>query len=197
MKDKRSIIPMVFTVILVLAVVFVRARGGKTSPTAPVDNSARPIVIDITGPGIKHGSYTFFSNPLTISKLCANLYSDHQCRNYVSPADDRVLESGEAVVFPRGDEGLKIGKMSGSHRLLFGIPLDANVDGVEDLEAVPGIGPKTAERIVKHRKEIGPFRTIEELEEFLGARIKASDYFRVENPENIQGGKQNQGGLSR
>lgn len=41
--------------------------------------------------------------------------------------------------------------------------VDLNTAGVRELDALPGIGPVLAERIVEHRRAHGPFRTTDEL----------------------------------
>ncbi len=41
--------------------------------------------------------------------------------------------------------------------------VDLNAASVGDLEGLPGIGRRTAERIVEHRQKNGPFKKIEEL----------------------------------
>jgi competence protein ComEA len=54
-------------------------------------------------------------------------------------------------------------------------PLDAvniNTATVADLEALPHIGPKTAEAIVKFRDDNGPFRRIEYLMQIRGISEK-------------------------
>lgn len=42
-------------------------------------------------------------------------------------------------------------------------PLDLNTATAAQLEALPGIGVRTAELIVEHRKKVGSFKKIEEL----------------------------------
>jgi len=42
-------------------------------------------------------------------------------------------------------------------------PLDLNRADAADLDALPGIGPVLARRIVDFRREHGPFRRVEEL----------------------------------
>ncbi len=43
------------------------------------------------------------------------------------------------------------------------VKLNINKASVQDLTRLPGIGPRTAERIVTYRKEHGPFKRIEEI----------------------------------
>jgi competence protein ComEA len=42
-------------------------------------------------------------------------------------------------------------------------PLDLNHATAAELDALPGIGPVLAARIVEHRRQHGPFRSVEEL----------------------------------
>ena len=42
-------------------------------------------------------------------------------------------------------------------------PLDLNAASAAELDALPGIGPVLAARIVEHRRRQGPFRSVEEL----------------------------------
>jgi competence protein ComEA len=53
-----------------------------------------------------------------------------------------------------------------------GVPLDLNAATVPQLEALPGIGPKTAEAILRYREEKGGFRRLEELMEVKGIGAK-------------------------
>jgi competence protein ComEA len=47
-------------------------------------------------------------------------------------------------------------------------PLDLNTAGVAELDALPGIGPVLAQRIVDHRTREGPFRSVEQLDDVPG-----------------------------
>lgn len=44
--------------------------------------------------------------------------------------------------------------------MTLGLALDLNLASAEDLEAIPGIGPILAKRIVEFREEHGPFQDI-------------------------------------
>ncbi len=47
-------------------------------------------------------------------------------------------------------------------------PVDLNAATAADLDALPGIGPVLAQRIVEHREHSGPFRTVEQLDDVPG-----------------------------
>ena len=46
--------------------------------------------------------------------------------------------------------------------------VDLNTAGVAELDALPGIGPVLAQRIVDHRNRHGPFRTVDQLDDVPG-----------------------------
>ena len=47
-------------------------------------------------------------------------------------------------------------------------PLDINAATAAELEGLPGIGPVTAAAIVEHRERVGPFRSVDALEDVTG-----------------------------
>jgi len=64
------------------------------------------------------------------------------------------------------------------------VPLDLNRADAADLDALPGIGPVLARRIVDFRREHGPFRRVEELRAVrgVGPRLLERIRPRVEVP---------------
>jgi competence protein ComEA len=68
--------------------------------------------------------------------------------------------------------------MSGSELLTLGLALDPNLASVADLEAIPGIGPVLAKRIVEFREEHGPVHKLETLLEVKGMGPKILEKIR-------------------
>jgi competence protein ComEA len=52
-------------------------------------------------------------------------------------------------------------------------PININTASVKELDALPGIGPKTAALIVEYRQKNGPFKKIEELMNVRGVGEKS------------------------
>ncbi len=72
---------------------------------------------------------------------------------------DQRLPDGERVV-----AGKDSGRMAGPALRLLGLAVDLNQSSVEDLQALPGVGPKLAERISAAR----PYRCPSDLKEVEG-----------------------------
>lgn len=64
---------------------------------------------------------------------------------------------------PEKNHGKHAGKLS-----FPGFPVDLNRASLEDLMMLPGVGEKTAGRIMEKRKEIGGFKTVDDLLEVKG-----------------------------
>lgn len=83
------------------------------------------------------------------------------------PWPELVVASGDQVEICEDGE-VKIGLLPGWVCLTLGVPLDLNRAGIADLEAVPGLGPVLARRLVQYRQEHGPFHSLEQLLDLSG-----------------------------
>lgn len=80
------------------------------------------------------------------------------------------VSDGERIYVPRKGEvppAVVTGGGAGGGGAPAG-PLDLNAATAEQLDALPGVGPATAEAILSYRKEKGRFRSVEELLEVRG-----------------------------
>jgi competence protein ComEA len=89
-----------------------------------------------------------------------------------------ALKSATTVTLPPMFSGVSVGTMAADKRLALGISIDINRATLEELVLIPGIGEKTAERIVEDRQLNGTFRKLEELTRVKGIKEKRLEKFR-------------------
>jgi comEA protein len=85
----------------------------------------------------------------------------------------------------------RLSRMSGPRLLTLGLALDVNTATAEELEALPGIGPALAQRIVQYRQSHGLYKTNKDLLEVSGIGKKKLDelkpYLAVLSPPKPSG----------
>ena len=89
-----------------------------------------------------------------------------------------ALKSATTVTLPPMCSGVSVGTMSADKRLALGIAIDINRATLKELVLVPGIGEKTADRIVEDRQLNGTFRKLEELTRVKGIKEKRLETLR-------------------
>lgn len=89
-----------------------------------------------------------------------------------------ALRSATTVTLMSSPPGISVEPMSADKRLALGIPIDLNRSTFEDLVLVPGIGEKTAEKIVEERGLNGTFGKLEELMRIKGIKEKRLEKLR-------------------
>ena len=92
-------------------------------------------------------------------------------------ADSQPLPSGSTIVVAP-DRQVAITPMAGADLITLGLPVDLNRAKPLDLEAVPGLGPVLAQRIVAHRSQHGPFRDAADLLQVPGIGPKLLEKIR-------------------
>lgn len=103
----------------------------------------------------------------------------------------RPLQSGETLVlFRTGAKVFKVERrwMPARQRMVLGIPLRPDRMGLQDWQALPGVGPRMAWRIETNRQQNGDFGSLEGLKRVRGIgpkHIKAwKKFFRQEVRSN-------------
>lgn len=90
---------------------------------------------------------------------------------YVYLSYGRTTQSASPVK-ASSTQGLKnvqtVFPTTNAERLLLGIPMPLNRASEQDLELIPGIGPKLAQRITSFREQKGPFKNIADLKAVKG-----------------------------
>jgi competence protein ComEA len=83
------------------------------------------------------------------------------------PNGSQLLAGGSRICLS-SDHAVTLGSMAGPDLLTLGLALDPNHATAADLEAIPGIGPVLAGRIIAFREEQGPFPNVAALQAVKG-----------------------------
>jgi competence protein ComEA len=175
--QKRALL-VIGSLILLLSV-FIVARGNSQPNEAiqvvPITIAEPEIFVDVTGAVNKPGVYTLTGNSRVIDAIKAAGDS--------APGADlstinlaRVLNDGEQIYVDStivNRDGVRVSKAVRSG------PININRATALQLDALDGVGPVIAQRIVDYRKINGSFLTIDDLQKVSGigaakfAQIKA------------------------
>ncbi|TMF64883.1 MAG: ComEA family DNA-binding protein [Chloroflexi bacterium] len=159
---------LILLAIAILSVVLLtaaRLHGGDGQAVAIVDETPAPtrspeplIVVDVTGAIARPGVYRLPAGSRTVDALLAaggmTGEADLDALNKAAPIHD-----GQRIYVPRPGETVPSGSAGSDAQL----KIDVNRATAAELEALPGIGPTTAARIVRSRGS-HPFGRVEELQ---------------------------------
>lgn len=167
--DRRLVaVGVALAVGVVLLLHVVGGPGHSEAPVAPLRTAARAtapsraeLVVDVAGAVTRPGLYHLAPGTRVADAVAlaggATRKADVDLVNLAAP-----LADGEQVVVPvRGAAGAGGGPSATA-------PVDLNTATTEQLDALPGIGPTTAQKIVDYRQANGPFRTVGDLEQVPG-----------------------------
>ncbi len=150
------------------------------SPSLPAGPTQNPVFVEITGAVSRPGVHSF-SHPPTLLEALKAAGGPH----ITDPANP-ALASGSRVDIDKAGR-YHLGRMAGPQLLTLGLPIDLNKATQEDLEALPGIGPALAARILAHREQHGPFRRLDDLRQTSGIGPKKLEqikpYLTLESPQ--------------
>ena len=74
---------------------------------------------------------------------------------------------------------LTTANLSGAKLLTLNKKININTASASDLEAIRGIGPKTAEKIVEYRQEHGRFKRVEDIMKVNGIKEKGLEKIKI------------------
>ncbi|MCC7022543.1 MAG: ComEA family DNA-binding protein [Thermomicrobiales bacterium] len=169
-----------------VALVFVIFRGidERSAPPIVIEDAAamRPIVVDVRGAVATPGVYALPAGARVQDAVNASGgLSEIADLSTVNLA--RRLRDGESLRIAAlvADGGLPSREASdeGAAREQGGAEkININTASAEELDALPGIGPVTAARIVDFREQHGPYRSIDDLIHVQGISMRTVDGFR-------------------
>ena len=159
------LILLAIAMVAVLALALARLHGGEGQAVAVVEDTPAPtrspeslLVVDVTGAVAHPGVYRLAAGSRTVDALLAaggmTGEADLDALNKAAPIRD-----GQRIYVPRPGETIPAGGGGSDAQL----KIDVNHATAAELEALPGIGPTTAARIVRSRGG-HPFTRIEELQ---------------------------------
>jgi competence protein ComEA len=169
--SRRQLFGAAAAVAILLVLVVRHLGGGSAAPAVtplPAPARVKPaaaklLVIDVAGAVRRPGLYRLKSGSRIDDAIAAAGGATAKAQldsvNLAAPIAD-----GEQVVVPgRGAAGVVAASppAAGSSP---SAPLDLNTATLEQLEALPGIGPVTAQKILDYRQAHGAFRSVAELE---------------------------------
>lgn len=151
--------------IAVVGLAFARMHGGEgqavvvvEATPAPTRSPEPPIVVDVAGAVAHPGVYRLAAGSRIADAVAAaggaTDEADLDALNKAAPVRD-----GQRVYLPRPGESVPAGSVGTDAQL----KIDVNHATAAELEALPGIGPTIAARIVRSRGS-HPFTRIEELQ---------------------------------
>jgi competence protein ComEA len=134
------------------------------APRAPqVRPDAGKLVVDVAGAVQRPGLYRLDPGARVADAIAlaggATRHADVDAVNLAAP-----LADGLQVVVPRRGGAAGPAGAGGGAAPSVTAPVDLNSATVEQLDALPGIGPSTAQKIVDFRQAHGAFHSLEELD---------------------------------
>jgi competence protein ComEA len=146
----------------------------------PIVSSGEQVLIELAGDVQRPGLYSY-DRPPTVERvlgdgggLCGGGKLAPGPAGEVLPGETRLVLSAAGPEVP----GLEKGPLSVRALWILGRPIPLNRATAEELDAIPGIGPGLARRIVEHRETLGPFTELEALQQVAGVGEKTLEKLR-------------------
>ncbi len=143
-------------------------EGPAVTPSVGVAaESAATVVVSVVGSVARPGLVTLPQGARVADAIAAagGLLPDADATSVNLAA---VVSDGQQVAVGVPGAAVTDAASGGESSVSGSGPVDLNAATAADLDALPGIGPVLAQRIVEHRERSGPFRAVEQLDDVPG-----------------------------
>ncbi len=165
---KRALLT-VFAIVCVISVAVVaRGHSQPVLEVAPIVIAPPKVMVDVAG-GVKTpGVYELPANSRVMDAITA--------AGGTKPGTDtsdinlaRIVKDGEQIYVESPDVPVANSQFAPTHKLKKKSgPININRATAGELDALPGIGPVLASRIIEYRKANGPFLSVDDLQKVSG-----------------------------
>jgi competence protein ComEA len=186
-KEQERALIILFAGFLIIGGLFVFLNSGGKAQALPavavpeLPTIAPVVVIDVAGKVNKPGVYKLPSGSRAVDALTAAGgakkgvdLSDINLAHVLSDGEQIVVGAPKVVTSSRGK-----GSSKSSGKVKLSGPLNINTATAAQLDALPGIGPVMAARIITYREKNGLFKDISELRKVSG--MGASKFAQLQN----------------
>jgi len=188
MRQVGYVVAGVLAGFLLAAAVFLIARPPAGKPvTLEAPPTQAPIQVHVIGAVLRPGLYIFAEGSRVQDAVTAagglSSEADLSALNLAAK-----LEDGQQLIVPVGTgasqaatptAGFRVLPSAGQSPTPSANRININTATAEDLAALPGIGPTTAQRIIEYRTAHGPFTRIEDLMNVAGIGPATFDNIRA------------------
>jgi competence protein ComEA len=154
-----------------------RAPGDAGAPDVPFTlEGPGTIAVEIAGEAGRNGIY-YIPKGTTVAAFL-DMAGITAAGGFGEAKRFGALRSATTVSLRPAPPGISVAAMAADKRLALGIAIDLNRATLEELVLVPGIGEKTAGKIVEERAINGTFLRLEELMRVKGIKEKRLEKLR-------------------
>lgn len=163
-KDKQLII-LFFAIFLTLSSLIHRPINLGSNDNLIINKEEDGNYIEVLGEVKIPGIYSF-DGQITVYDAIKMAGGLNDGLIIEEPAQYKSMKKGGKLTVQKVSKntgGASLGKINPNKLIILSIPIDINTAFIEELIAIPGVGPKTASKIIEYRDKKGGFSSLYEL----------------------------------